>query len=73
MAMGFIAPSAVAEQPERPHKTVPEELSPLLQGLQRILRTDRSFRRLLAAELLLRTIHPQELRCSHPGPWMGTC
>ncbi len=57
MAVGFIALGAIAEEPLRPHKTVPEKLPRFLQRLQEILRRDHSFRRLLAAELFMRTIH----------------
>ncbi len=57
MAFGFIALASVTESPTPPQKTVPERFPRFLERLQEILRSDRGFRRLLVAELFLRTIH----------------
>jgi len=57
MALGFIALASVVEPHAPPHKSSPEQLPRFLGRLVEILRSDGGFRRLLVAEILLRSIH----------------
>jgi len=57
MTFGFIALASVAEEAQTPHKKEAEKLSRFLERLGEILKRDHGLRRLLTAELFLRTIH----------------
>jgi len=57
MTFGFIALASVTEEARKPHKKAPERLPRFLERLREILKVDHGLRRLLTAELLLRTIH----------------